>query len=363
MHLQDQRIPLGEYSNTKLNRMSLLSSGNNTVRRLNSDGGPQLLNNVNENFQIIDSNKKLKTSLSSSSVNSPSFNNISKNIFLNESPTNRILKTIIPRRSLVNSNTTNVISTSPSKHNTDTMTNNTTSNSNNPSISDNKKTDYSELSKKLQIRLQFAYYKLQTKQIHKSFSELKNNVVDSSSETINKSSKHRNKISKRTNKGKTKRRKLVVSHGNYKTPAKNHPKIIIDEVTSSDTIISTPPTMIDNTTTHAMSIDSKRTEIMVPHIINTTTTIEPIIENHSNPINGYIDNNKNKTFDTNISSPNNNTTLIEYNTTPIRNSLKHLSRTHLEQILPNANSIAIQETPMRVKAAKSLIQLFSSAKI
>ena len=357
MSVQEQRVPLSEYSNVKLNRMPLLSSGHNTVRRLNSNGVPQLINSIDENLQPIDLNTKLKANSTSLTVNYSSTKNTNKNVLLNESPMDRILKTTISKKSIHNATTT-----SARNINVDTVTTKPTKNINNLYMSNNEKIDYTELSKKLQIRLQFAYYKLRTKQFHVSFSELKKNMLNSNSETTNKSSKHTNNILKRANKGKTKRRKLVVSHGNYKTPAKNHPKIIINEVTSNTTIISTPPTLIDNTTAHTSSIDSNRTEIMVPHIINATTTIKPIIGNHSNPMNVYTDNNKNKTIDINISSPNNNTTLLECNTTPVRNSLKHTPKTHVEQILPNPNSIAVQETPMRIKAAKSLIQLFSSAK-
>lgn len=358
MSVQNQRVPLSEYSNVKLNRMPLLSSGNNTIKNLDSNEVPQLINNINKNLQPIDLNTKLKTSMNSSSVDSPSTKHSHMGILLNESPTNKILKTIIPKISLYNSTT----AATTDNNSANIATNKTTENINDLYSSNRKKADYTELSKRLQIRLQFAYYKLRTKQIHKSFSDLKNSVVNSNSETIGNFYKHgissnnSNKIVKGSNKIRTKRRKLVVSHGNYKTPAKNHPKIIIDEVTPSDTMISTSSTMINNTAIHTISVDSNTTEILVPHTDSTTAIItKPVVENGDD-----IDTKKNRPIDTNTLSPNNNTTLLDCHTTPIRDSLKQLSKAHIEQVLPNANSVSMQETPIRVKAAKSLIQLFSS---
>lgn len=363
MSVQEQRVPLSQYSNVKLNRMPLLSSGHNTVRRLNSNGVvPQLINSIDENLQPIDLNTKLKANSTSLTVNYSSTKNTNKNVLLNESPVDKILKTTIPKESIHNATTT----TSARNINVDTVATKPTKNINNLYMSNNEKIDYTELSKKLQIRLQFAYYKLRTKQIHKSFSDLKNCVVNSDSETVASSSKHStssnntNKIIKRSSQIKTKRRKLVVSHGNYKTPAKKHPNIIIDAVTSNDTMISTPSTMINNTTSNSISVDSNKTGILLPHRINatavTTTTTTKLVEKNKDD----IDTNTNKPIDTNTLSPNNNTTLLDCHTTPIRDPLKQLPKTHVEQVLSNTNSISIQETPMRVKAAKSLIQLFSS---
>lgn len=362
MSVQNPRVPLSEYSSIKLNRMPLLSSGSNTIKKLNSNDVPQLINNINENLKPTDLNNKLKINLKSPPVDFPSTKNTQKDLLPDESPTNRILKTVIPKISLYNSTTI----VSANNNNDDIPTNKVTENINGLHSSDKKKTDYTELSKQLQIRLQFAYYKLRTKQIHKSFSDLKNCVVNSDSETVASSSKHStssnntNKIIKRSSQIKTKRRKLVVSHGNYKTPAKKHPNIIIDAVTSNDTMISTPSTMINNTTSNSISVDSNKTGILLPHRINatavTTTTTTKLVEKNKDD----IDTNTNKPIDTNTLSPNNNTTLLDCHTTPIRDPLKQLPKTHVEQVLSNTNSISIQETPMRVKAAKSLIQLFSS---
>lgn len=361
MSVQNQRVPLGEYSNIKLNRMPLLSSGNNTIQKFDRNKIPQLTDNLNENSQPIDLNTKLKTNSNPSTVASPANKNTQASILLNESPTNRILKTLIPDISLYNSTT----SITSSNNNNNIATNKTTKDINDLHSSDKVKTNYTELSKRLQVRLQFAYFKLRTKQIDKSFSDLKHSMVNKNSQTINNFSKRNissdsaNKIIKESNKIRTKRRKLVVSHGNYKTPAKNHPKIIIDEVTSSDTIISTPSTMTNNTTTQTISADSIRTEILVPQIISTaettTATTKTVVKNNDD-----TNTNKNMPIDINTLSPNNNTTLLDCHTTPIRDSLKQLSKTHVEHILPSTNSVSTQETPMRVKAAKSLIQLFSS---
>ncbi|KAL3235683.1 Nrm1p [Nakaseomyces bracarensis] len=148
---------------------------------------------------------------------------------------------------------------------------------------------YFELSKKLQIRLQFAYYKYKTKQTELKFNDLKerqnlNNQKGSKSKRV------------------TKRRKLMVSQGNFKTPAKrkDHKKFLNH---SQDTSIET------SLSSNASSLMSKRDSTL--HY-----------EEDCDTTNDF--------------------------TTPVRPS----------NVLQK--SIQKQDTPMSVKAAKSLIFLYSS---
>ncbi|KAJ9569004.1 hypothetical protein B1J92_I05764g [Nakaseomyces glabratus] len=151
------------------------------------------------------------------------------------------------------------------------------------------KAHYTELSKKLQIRLQLAYYKYRTKQEHVKFNELK--------------ALHSSKP-KKASKKNTKRRKLVVSHGNFKTPAKRKEHKLYTTNTHNLQDVSTDISMSSSTS----SLMSKRDSSLQFHDSNDTT-------------NDF--------------------------TTPIRNANKR----HLGQK---------QDTPMSVKAAKSLIFLYSS---
>lgn len=161
--------------------------------------------------------------------------------------------------------------------------------------------DYSEISKKLQVRLQFAYYKYKTKQSHLRFSDLKEKYSIDASKDKNKISNNR-RIS-------LKRRKLVVSHGNYRTPAKS----------------------------------TKHRHLNTSTIINGLQT-DDNDENSSTRTSNSDFTSTNNTS-TNATTITNNTSMMLNNTTPTRNSQKLRLR---------------QETPMSVKAAKSLIHLFTS---
>lgn len=146
---------------------------------------------------------------------------------------------------------------------------------------------YSDISKKLQIRLQFAYYKYKTKQTDLNFKDLK-------AKQTSRPQKDTKKI--------TKRRKLMVSQGNFKTPAKrkDHRKFLNH---SQDTSVET------SLSSNASSLMSKRDSTLnYEDGCDTTTDF----------------------------------------TTPIRRS------NALQKSAPK------QDTPMSVKAAKSLIFLYSS---
>lgn len=152
--------------------------------------------------------------------------------------------------------------------------------------------DYSELSKKLQIRLQFAYYKYKTKQTNKNFTDLK------SKHSITRPSK----VATHTkSEPLTKRRKLVLSQGHYKTPAKSR--------------IKTPYSICSHGDASSFTCFRGGSESL------------------------------SITADMNIADT----------TTPIRNNIntKH-SNSH------NRTLYQRQETPTSIKAAKSLIHLFTS---
>ncbi|CAI1693406.1 hypothetical protein SEUBUCD646_0N03230 [Saccharomyces eubayanus] len=153
--------------------------------------------------------------------------------------------------------------------------------------------NYSELSKKLQIRLQFAYYKYKTKQTNKMFTDLK---LNHSMTRPYKGAAHTR------SEPLTKRRKLVLSQGHYKTPAKS-------KIKTPSSIYSSYGNASSFTCSHGGS--------------------EPL----------------SSTAHTDITDT----------TTPIRNIInaKHF----------NSHNCALyqgQETPMSIKAAKSLIHLFTS---
>lgn len=363
MSVRGQRLPLGEFTNSRLNRMSLLSSGNvvpvtattgiaaattTTTATTTTNGNisrncvATLVNGTDENMVSFSLNNKLKPSLFQSST-FPSIGNDGMNndrdILLNESPTNRILNTIITRRRFGNN-----------YKSTNNITTNITKSSNVLQFTDTVTKDYSEVSKRLQVRLQFAYYKLQTKQMDLKFADLKNKMLSHNIANVKLSTNiHKPKrVDKKTTQSRVKRRKLVVSQGNYRTPAKNHPRISIDEVISNETRMSTPSTMVDttnNTTTHHISMNTNQNGIFIPHTTITTTTINDDKNN---------DDDANETL-----AQHNNSTLLNCSMTPVRDPLKHFSTSPNEQI-PVSNVVTVEETPMSVKAAKSLIQLFSS---
>ncbi|EJS41892.1 YNR009W [Saccharomyces arboricola H-6] len=152
--------------------------------------------------------------------------------------------------------------------------------------------DYAELSKKLQIRLQFAYYKYKTKQTNKNFTDLK--LKHSITRPPKKATHTRSEPL-------VKRRKLVLSQGHYKTPAKSKIKI---------------PSSINNSYGNASSF----------------------ICSHGG----------------NESLSSAADTIITDTTTPIRNIINTRHFNSYNRTLQR------QETPTSIKAAKSLIHLFTS---
>ncbi|CCF58687.1 hypothetical protein KAFR_0F00900 [Kazachstania africana CBS 2517] len=155
--------------------------------------------------------------------------------------------------------------------------------------------NFNEVSKKLQIRLQLAYYKYKTKQTDLKFSELKslsntgvNLTLRTKSEPV------------------VKRRKLLVSHGNYKTPARS----------------------------------STRKYLTMSASLNGSAT----------------SNGEYSGLQTSITS-NTNTSIMFHVKTPIRN---FEIRDNNSSNTPQRKYAQKQETPMSVKAAKSLLYLFTS---
>lgn len=354
MSVQDQRLPLGEFTNSRLNKMSLLSSGNistathttttttttatTTTIANKKNSLATVVNGHDENMATFNLKNALKPNLFHSSV-FPSIGSNGmtndKDMLLNESPTNRILNTIISRKRFENTYKSSSITTPKN------------TNSNILQFSDTTNKDYSELSKRLQVRLQFAYYKLQTKQMNLKFADLKNKMLSHNVKLSNNTNSNRiSKANKISTHSRVKRRKLVVSQGNYRTPAKHHPKIAIDEVISTDSRMSTPSTMVDttnNTTSHHISMNTNQNGIIMP---NFTITNQNDDEKEDDA---------NETL-----TQHNNSTLLNCSMTPVRNPLKRLSNASQNGQAPAINVTTAQETPMSVKAAKSLIQLFSS---
>lgn len=155
--------------------------------------------------------------------------------------------------------------------------------------------NYSDISQRLKIRLQFAYYKYKTQQSDIKFADLKIQHKINDKKSTNKNSK---KISKR--------RKLVVSQGNYRTPSKK-------EIPLQKQILQ------QNDETFSKSYNT-----CVDSSISTTT-----INNHK---------------------IHNDTTIVNMMTTPIRDQEKINLLTKQQQ-----------QTPLSVKAAKSLMHLFTSS--
>lgn len=247
--------------------------------------------------------------------NIPSVVSINNNL---ESPTNRILFNSLSSR----------LKKSKSSNKNDIKS----LNNNRLKFSDTEIKDFTQLSHKLQIRLQFAYYKYKTKQINLKFADLKkivnNNHLkvyerkDSHIVTINNDKNHNNIIKSNIFKGtdvsphpKIKRRKLLVSHGQYKSPMKNFmPKKI----------------QIDNTNS----------------VINNAGN-----NNLLDKLNEKDDGDK----DIDAVKPSEKTSI-----TPIRHN--KILKYNLSSINTSSNNghMNKQETPMKVDAAKSLIDLFSS---
>ncbi|SMN21569.1 similar to Saccharomyces cerevisiae YNR009W NRM1 Transcriptional co-repressor of MBF (MCB binding factor)-regulated gene expression [Maudiozyma saulgeensis] len=174
--------------------------------------------------------------------------------------------------------------------------------------------NYGEISKKLKVRLQFAYYKYKTKQSDLNFADLKRQHI------LQKS----NNVNKRTSRKGPKRRKLVVSQGNYRTPSKKH---------------TTQPLLCSTATAAADETFSRSYNTCVDSSVSTTTI------HNNNKINNI--NNSGKINLTTMKN-HNDTTVVNTMTTPIRD----------QQKLSFLNK---QETPMSVKAAKSLMHLFTSS--
>lgn len=176
--------------------------------------------------------------------------------------------------------------------------------------------NYTDLSQKLKVRLQFAYYKYRTQQGDKKFAELKQRYAHKTMSLSSKSEHHPvvsgariHRLGQR--KSTTKRRKLVVSHGNYRTPSKKH---AIQPISKS----------IDDSIADSTAQTSKSYSSYVDSNASTTTAA------------------------TTLPHPHNDTTVVGALTTPVRNQQKIA-------LFPK------QETPMSVKAAKSLIHLFTSS--
>lgn len=228
-----------------------------------------------------------------------------------ESPTNRILfnslNSRLKRGKLISRNDSKTV-------------NSTTSSTNKLKFSDTEIKDFSQLSHKLQIRLQFAYYKYKTEQSNLKFADLKNKFNGSDNKTYKDQSNTKIKLMNANlsseNHGiakshpKIKRRKLVVSHGQYKSPMKRR----MPEKVAAD-----PNTRINPNSNNLLNKLSEKSDA--------ENTITEVSEKTS--------------------------------VTPIRRN-KFLKHNIYNSHIAANTSVAKQETPMKVDAAKSLIDLLSS---
>lgn len=177
-----------------------------------------------------------------------------------------------------------------------------------------------DMSKKLQVRLQFAYYKYTTNQIDIKFKDMKEKYnVHTNSYDYYRNNDY-SSVLRTTPKRSTKRRKLLVSQGNYKTPAKS---------------------VYTVSGTNSLSIDIS-SESSISHLTPSVT---------------YSASNKHISTGATTSYLSNNITVEQYSlnettifTTPSSNSTNKI-------LMNNGKG---QETPMSVKAANSLISLFTS---
>ncbi|KAG0664282.1 transcription factor nrm1 [Maudiozyma exigua] len=153
--------------------------------------------------------------------------------------------------------------------------------------------NYSDISKRLKVRLQFAYYKYKTQQSDIKFADLKRQY----NTPIERKQKNKNRKS-------SKRRKLVVSQGNYRTPSKKEVSLKKQMLQQNDETFSK---------SYNTCVDSS-----IPTTINNQRV-------------------------------HNDTTIVNMMTTPIRDQEKINLLTKQQQ------------TPLSVKAAKSLMHLFTSS--
>ncbi|CCD27365.1 Nrm1p NDAI_0K01740 [Naumovozyma dairenensis CBS 421] len=178
--------------------------------------------------------------------------------------------------------------------------------------------DFSKIAKQLQIRLQFALFKYNTNQTTLSFKELSKSNLNTDTITDNDKTVFR--------------RKLVVSHGYYKTPAKSKKldriKKNINVQQKSNSIVSI--------STNANGTSSSQEALF------TVGSIDGIYSPNSHG--------NSTTSDVNTITPIRENVMDDKYATIERNSCK-------KQYLPHLRH---QETPMSVKAAKSLIHLFTS---
>lgn len=153
--------------------------------------------------------------------------------------------------------------------------------------------NYTDLSNKLRVRLQFAYYKYKTNQADQRFKDIRKQLQRS----------HFNDKDHNLKRPKTSKRKLMVSHGNFKTPAKSPHLIVPQERGSPATRAAKSASMGER----LLFCEAPQDATTIATMTTTTTTITTA--------------------------------------TPIGKVGKKLLK---------------QETPMSVRAAKSLIHLFTS---
>ncbi|CCH62113.1 hypothetical protein TBLA_0G01690 [Henningerozyma blattae CBS 6284] len=183
---------------------------------------------------------------------------------------------------------------------------------------------------KLRVRLQWALYKCKTGQTHLTatdilkvhtiqnfsasssarVSALKNGIAKSSTSSSNKISRSTSSYINSKHKRSRRRRKLLVSHGNYKTPIRAN---LFQSSTRADSTSNTT----SNTSTHSHGLSN---------VVTLNTTIASVVT-PIKPLQATI------------------------------NSLNSNAKANKNMLLTST-----QQTPISLQAAKSLLHLFSSVK-
>lgn len=216
--------------------------------------------------------------------------------------------------------------------------------------------DFLEISKRLKVRLQLAYYKYKTQQTNKLFSDIKLKVSAPTEVSLGLLPANRKLgvkgIRKRSRtKPSLTKRKLLVSHGNYMTSAPRSPseqhKLHL-QLQQQGTSTQSPP-LTHRRQDDYKSIDSN-VSVEADLTLKTSSTTQ---RQHDSTIMSQLGDHFYNTMDTTTVSNGGPTTLniksiIHGETTPVRPTK------------PQAHSQK-QETPMSVKAAKSLMHLFAGA--
>ena len=337
----DSRSPLGEFTSSNLNRIGLITS-------LNS------LSSQTPSKTILPPIKSLMTQ---AKIDVPSISVTSQELEPNSgitATTNQ--KEWQPRDHVQESSVTDTQQQQQQqRHKSSTL--------NGKKLEELSDEDFLEISKRLKVRLQLAYYKYKTQQTNKLFSDIKLKVSDPKEVGIGLLPANRKlgvkSIRKRSRaKPSLTKRKLLVSHGNYMTSAPRSPseqRKLHMQLQQQETGIQSPPLTHQRHHHHHhqrlddyKSIDSN-VSVEADLTLKTSSTTQRM---HDSTIMSQLGDHFYNTMDTTVSNGAPTTlnikSIIHGDTTPVRPTKSHA---------PSQK----QETPMSVKAAKSLMHLFAGA--